>query len=95
MRNYFSSEALQEPAARNFFFAPLMGLMFLMFLPFIGFYLTVQALGIKLVDVTKSFSGSPAVGNAYLTGAAPDASMSEVAEPLLDIENEVIARRKK
>jgi len=91
MRNYFTTEALNEPCARNFIIAPFMGLLFLMFLPFIGFYLTAKALVAKMIDVA-SFS-PPQVGNAYLTGSPNFGTLPE-SDSLSDIEKEVANRRK-
>jgi hypothetical protein len=95
MRNYFTSEALQEPSFRNFIFAPLMGLAFLMFLPFIGFYLTAQALLLKMESVAQGFmSDEVAVGNAYLTGSRDGTKLPESDTDLDAIEKEVLDRRK-
>lgn len=96
MRNYFTTEALQEPAARNFIFVPLMGLAFLMFLPFIGFYLVAQALALKIYSLRDALPGAMlATGTAHLTGHEPSSKLVDVSKALIDIENEVKQLRNK
>lgn len=95
MRNYFTTEALQEPSFRNFLFVPLMGLAFLMFLPFIGFYLVFQALAAKLFSFRDALPGMMvAPGTAHLTGHEPSGKLIDVGEALSDIENEIRQLRK-
>ena len=75
------------PLLLAFVVAPLMGAAFLMFLPFLGFYLAIAAL---LRPVTRLFSRSAtelaatmspgwAPGMAHLTGKAPEAKAGEQA----------------
>jgi hypothetical protein len=72
--------------------SPIMGLLFLMFLPFIGFYLSVIALGKKVA----SFVTIPApavVGVAYLAGHDGDKPTEKTELEQLD--EEIQQRRAK
>ena len=80
------------PLLLAFVIAPLMGAAFLMFLPFIGFYLAFSA---ALRPVTRLFSRSAtelaatmspgwAPGVAHLAGKAPEAKAGEEAPPAKD-----------
>jgi hypothetical protein len=75
---------------------PMVGLAFLMFLPFIGFYLCAQAGIAKLTQVIKSGVESIAtpaqsVGTAHLTGNEPSGKTDGSA--LEELNKEVQARR--
>jgi hypothetical protein len=98
MRNYFSHEALTEPSLRNFIFAPIIGLAFLMFLPFIGFFLTIKALLMKAGQIWSNIhvvGSQPAIGTAYLTGTETSTKLPESNDCLADLEKEVLDRRNK
>lgn len=73
---------------------PIIGLAFLMFLPFIGFYLSAQAIVLKLSHVFKhatvSVSAPPAVGAAYLTGHE---ATGQKDESLAELHKEIQSRR--
>ena len=99
MRNYFTHEALTEPHFRNFIFAPIIGLAFLMFLPFIGFYLVASALVIKANGLLKSLVHSqvaaPVTMDAYLTGKEPGVKLDEASDSYLaDLQKEIERLRK-
>jgi hypothetical protein len=61
---------------RNLLLAPIWGLIFIMFLPFIGFYLVFEAIATK---VFKSIVMQPptVVGTAYVSGQEPAGDKSE------------------
>jgi len=72
---------------------PFMGLAFLMFLPFIGFYLSIAAL-FKFTGVVfhKIFSPMAAVpGEAHLTGHGGEQNVT--GDELVEIEREIDSRR--
>lgn len=74
---------------------PMMGALFLMFLPLIGFVLCVQALALKArsiaIELVASMAGNVAVGEAHLTGSPPKSEGSDV---LADLQNEIENLRK-
>ena len=80
------------PLLLAFVVAPIMGAAFLMFLPFIGFYLALSAV---LRPVTRLFTSSAtelaatmspgwAPGVAHLAGKAPEAKAGDEAPPAKD-----------
>jgi hypothetical protein len=73
---------------------PIMGLAFLMFLPFIGFYLSVQALFKKFFSVFNlvTVPSPTVVGQAHLTGHEGD---KKIDSPVLEeLSKEIDSRRK-
>ncbi|MFL5271518.1 MAG: hypothetical protein ACJ79E_05605, partial [Anaeromyxobacteraceae bacterium] len=98
---------LRIPLLLAFALAPLMGAAFLVFLPFIGFYLALQAafrLAARLfhrsaTEVAATMSPGWAPGEAHLTGGRPEGEGVEEkgppagSEELEKIEREVEARR--
>ena len=76
---------------RNMILAPIWGLLFIMFLPLIGFVLAGQALALKVVSVLKPIVVAPALqtGTAYLTGSQSD----KPSDDLVELEEEVKAKR--
>lgn len=77
---------------------PMVGLAFLMFLPFIGFYLAAQAGIAKMIQVIKSAFenittpvSSP--GTAHLTGNEPSGKPDDTTV-LDELDKEVQARRR-
>ena len=86
--------------------APALGAIFLMFMPFIGFYLTAQTLlrpvtrGFKksTTEIAASMSPGLAAGTAHLTGKAGDEKKADGAAgehpALTEIEKEIAAKRK-
>ncbi len=85
--------------------APVLGLLMVMFLPFIGFALTVGLIAKKVgASVQRAFYGVAAVvqppmatGAAYLTGEKPadEAAHRTESENLAALESEIAARREK
>ena len=78
---------------------PIIGLAFLLFLPFIGFYLVIEALAqlsTKLIrrGVESYVSQTPAVGQAHLTGNQPSGT-PESNEVLDELHKEVQTLRSK
>lgn len=78
-------------------FAPIMGLLFLMFLPFIGFYLTLSAGCKGLYHLQAGLfehvtAPAPATGAAHLVGHEP-ANPDEISEDLKKLDEEIQARR--
>lgn len=71
--------------------APIWGLAFLMFLPFIGFYLTVQALFLKASTLFVIPAAAPAPGAAYLTGSEPGPGADDECA---DVQREIGLRRR-
>lgn len=71
---------------------PIMGLAFLMFLPFIGFYLSVSAL-VQKVTPLFTLPAAPAVGTAYLTGH--EVGTPESKTDLEQLDEEIQSRRAK
>lgn len=77
---------------------PILGALFLMFLPFIGFALVIQAIALKAAKLAKplfqtSLSPLPAPGEAHLTGH-PGKEHGEMMDAALDeIAKEVQERR--
>lgn len=74
---------------------PIMGLMFLMFLPFIGFYLSAAALfqkGVSLFE--KASTPEVSIGVAYLTGNETS-EKTEQNTDLDELDKEIQARRSK
>jgi hypothetical protein len=76
---------------RNMILAPIWGLLFIMFLPLIGFVLVGKALATKAMGVIKDVTvqPSPAIGSAYLTGSETNKPSDDLAE----LEKEVAAKR--
>lgn len=77
---------------------PVIGLLFLMFLPFIGFYLSIQALIQKVgVLLRPIFVYTPAIaGQAHLTGHSTEGSISknDKSPALEELEKEIKSLRK-
>lgn len=84
--------------------APALGAVFLMFMPFIGFYLTAKTLLRPLTGAAKkstteiaaSMSPGMAAGMAHLTGKPGDEKKAEGAgehPTLSDVEKEIAAKR--
>lgn len=75
--------------------APVFGAIFLMFMPFIGFYLVTQRVLTALAQPLKIELGaalSPAVpGTAHLTGR--DGNTAGEVKELAEVEREIAARR--
>lgn len=76
---------------RNMILAPIWGLLFIMFLPLIGFVLVAKALATKVVGVLRDVTvqPSPETGAAYLTGTESGKPSNDLAE----LEKEVAAKR--
>jgi hypothetical protein len=77
---------------------PMVGLAFLMFLPFIGFYLCAQAGIAKLTQVIKSIADNATApiataGTAHLTGNEPSGNTEETSS-LEELSKEIQARRR-
>lgn len=73
---------------------PIIGLAFLMFLPFIGFYLTIQAAGLKLGKLFMvPVPPQPVVGAAFLTGEEPKKVSSSLTEDLENLHADIQKRR--
>ena len=78
---------LHVPLLLAFVVAPLMGAAFLMFLPFIGFYLAISALVRPVIrlftssaaELAATMSPGWAPGDAHLAGKAPEAEAGEPA----------------
>jgi hypothetical protein len=67
-----------------------------MFLPFIGFFLTAQALAAKVaITWTGIWGMEPAMGEAYLTGSPNKSKVPESNNELEELETEVLDRRNK
>jgi hypothetical protein len=96
MRNYFTQEALSESSLRNVFIAPIVGALFLMFLPLIGWYLVAKMLVDKTVELAKIPFVEPqqAVGAAYLTGSEGTAKLSDRSDEELSKLAEEIAKKR-
>jgi hypothetical protein len=85
--------------------APVLGLLMVMFLPFIGIALTVGLIAKKVgASIQHAFYGVAAVvqppmatGAAYLTGEKPaeEASQKSESDSLAALESEIAARREK
>ena len=76
---------------------PVIGLAFLMFLPFIGFYLTIQALGMKTIAFLKPiFYPTFAVpGESHLTGGPQEGSAEKSKNDTLEeLQKEIDSHRK-
>jgi len=78
---------------------PIIGLAFLMFLPFIGFYLVASALTQKVISVIKpavndAMISPPVPGAAYLTGNEPSGT-PESDKVLDELHKEVQTLRSK
>ncbi len=76
---------LRTPLLLAFVVAPLMGAAFLMFLPFVGFYLAfsaalrpvVRVFSHSATEIAATMSPGWAPGEAHLTGKAPEAKAGE------------------
>lgn len=82
---------IKIPTIAVFLIVPLIGLAFLMFLPFIGFYLCIVALLNKVRSLVVAVSRpSMIVGEAHLTGHPAE---GKGGDELADLEEEVTRRR--
>jgi len=88
----------EVPALAAMLLVPMVGLAFLMFLPFIGFYLAAQAGIAKLIQVIKSAFENVAApvaapGTSHLTGNEPTDKTSDEHD-FDELDKEVQARRR-
>jgi hypothetical protein len=102
-----SERYIHVPLLAAFALAPLMGAAFLMFLPFVGFYLAANALVRPVVrafhssatEVAATIAPTWAPGEAHLTGGRAESEPAEANGPpavkgeLSELEREVEARR--
>lgn len=72
---------------------PIIGLAFLMFLPFIGFYLSIQALGLKLGALFAPHAAPVATGAAYLTGQEGSGNLKDPSSTLKVLQEDIERRR--
>jgi hypothetical protein len=84
------------PTALVLLLVPLLGALFLIFMPAIGFFLAAQALGRKIGYTLApllhiAVTPMPAAGEAHLTGHEPKGGGSE--KSLEDLDKEIQARR--
>jgi hypothetical protein len=97
---------LAIPTVAALALTPLLGAMFLMFLPMIGFVLSAEAAGKKVAGAFRGGAGELAAtmapgwvpGEAHLTGKGADAKAAKVAAPeaerLAKLEQEIQEKRK-
>jgi small-conductance mechanosensitive channel len=71
---------------------PILGLMFVVFLPVIGFYLVGRAVGSKIVGASIGFFDPTPVGEMHLTGHGPSKNSEEIP-PLKELSKEIEIRR--
>ena len=78
------------PTVAVFLLVPILGALFLMFLPLIGFLLAIQAAALKVkslaLDLLSASTTPVAIGEAHFTGKPTD--------PLDEMEKEIENRRK-
>ena len=90
------TNGMRIPTALVFIFVPLMGALFLMFMPLIGFLLTIQALAMKVrapfMDLAATVQPGWVAGEAHLTGKRDSGNPSKDA--VLDELQEEIDRRR-
>jgi hypothetical protein len=81
------------PFLAIFLIAPIIGLAFLMFLPFIGFYLVAKEIVVRMYTAVEHLIHMPAaVGTANLTGH--DSGEKIKSDVLVDIQKEIDSRRR-
>lgn len=95
---------LRLPLPVVFLVVPVLGAVFLMFLPVIGFILLGQTIAVRLSEfagklVENSMPLGAAIGEAHLTGAPPEAAKKETEEDpqdakLRQLEREVASKRR-
>ena len=97
---------LRVPLLAAFALAPIMGAVFLMFLPFIGFYLAAHAavrpvtrlFGRSATEIAATIQPGWKPGEAYLTGHGQEAPTAEdgavpAEDGLAELEREIEAKR--